>query len=415
MHRYILSLLLFFLSITISFAQKDLRSGYIISNNFDTIYGLIDYRGDIYNCSRCFFYKNSDSRPELYYPGSIYAYRFKDSRFYVSKAVKIESEVKTVFLEYLVNGITQLYYFRDNTGDHYYIEKGTELYELTNKVSEINLEKGQYLRESNFYKGILTIAYSDAENIIGSINASGFDRKSMIKLSEEYHNMVCKDRSCIIYEKKIKNFKFNTGPVIGYQWAQTRYLYFLASFQFNSEQLLYMGIAANLKFPSINDKLNLRLRGMFGKDNISGAFTKYSYTEVEKNSLQSTRDKILTSADLKYEYPTGKFRPTFAIGTEFSFIISQQTIYTQYIYNTLRDIMSTNTYDNIIHYNSEAGVFGAIGFSLPFKNRSLFFECYYKWCRGSYKYRLEPSSGDGLWITFKSDINAFGISTGFLF
>jgi hypothetical protein len=36
----------------------------------------------------------------------------KGGKYYISKEVNIEEEVQTVFLEFLVNGITNLYYYR---------------------------------------------------------------------------------------------------------------------------------------------------------------------------------------------------------------------------------------------------------------------------------------------------------------
>ena len=113
-------------------AQRDYRKGYIITNRQDTIYGWIDYRGDIRNSKVCSFKKTENDQATEYSPSDILAYRFIDSKFYVSKNVGTADAPNQVFLEYLVNGLANLYYFRDeNSNDHYYIENDGRFIELS--------------------------------------------------------------------------------------------------------------------------------------------------------------------------------------------------------------------------------------------------------------------------------------------
>ena len=112
-------------------AQSDFRSGYYISNKNDTVYGLLDFRGEIRNAKVCVFKESEESESKTFLPGEIAAYRFDNSKYYVSRTVKIENENRTVFLEYLVNGITDLFFYRDIDGDIYFIEdKDGTLHEL---------------------------------------------------------------------------------------------------------------------------------------------------------------------------------------------------------------------------------------------------------------------------------------------
>ena len=135
--RVFLSLTIFLLTITSCFSQQNLMEGYVIELSNDTIYGYIDFRGDIYNSSKCVFFDQPGSESRIFYPGEIVAYRFPGSRYYISKSIKTISGDSTVFLEYLVNGITSLYYLKDNIGDHFFIERGNELYELTDRKSVV--------------------------------------------------------------------------------------------------------------------------------------------------------------------------------------------------------------------------------------------------------------------------------------
>lgn len=59
-------------------AQSDFRPGYIIQNSGDTLYGQIDYRGDLLMGSVCKF-KGAVDTTQAYAPSDIMAYRFIDS------------------------------------------------------------------------------------------------------------------------------------------------------------------------------------------------------------------------------------------------------------------------------------------------------------------------------------------------
>ena len=112
-------------------AQRDYRKGYIITNQQDTVYGWIDYRGDIRNSKVCSFKKTETDQATEYSPSDIAAYRFINSKFYVSKNVGSEYVPKLVFLEYLVNGLANLYYFRDDGSIDRYMLKTSRHNTLT--------------------------------------------------------------------------------------------------------------------------------------------------------------------------------------------------------------------------------------------------------------------------------------------
>ena len=56
-------------------AQNDFRAGYIITNSNDTVFGEIDYRGDILMGKLCKFKTNGNIVD--YLPSQISAYRFR--------------------------------------------------------------------------------------------------------------------------------------------------------------------------------------------------------------------------------------------------------------------------------------------------------------------------------------------------
>jgi hypothetical protein len=118
-------------------AQQDYRKGYIITGQQDTIYGWVDYRGDVRNAKICLFKKTETGQATEYSPSDIAAYRFMNGKFYVSKNIGNADTPKQVFLEYLVNGMAKLYYYcEEGNKEYYYIEKDELFHELKCYVKE---------------------------------------------------------------------------------------------------------------------------------------------------------------------------------------------------------------------------------------------------------------------------------------
>jgi hypothetical protein len=106
----------------ISFAQKDLENGYIIKNDDEQINGFIKIRSNIQNSKSCLFSKNVDGITESFDPSDIKAYK-TDTKYYVSHEIDIDLLKQKVFLEYLIDGIADLYYLKDISNEYYFIKK----------------------------------------------------------------------------------------------------------------------------------------------------------------------------------------------------------------------------------------------------------------------------------------------------
>ena len=161
-------------------AQSDYQNGYIITNENDTIYGLINNRGYVKNAKECTFKTGQDSEKINYTPDMIQAYRFIDGKYYVSKKIKVDEMESQVFLEYLIDGILDIYYYRENekesynSGDYYFIDNGDgELQFLNNKSYDVlasvwdNNTDPQtiYRKESKRYVGLLKLMTKDSPTL----------------------------------------------------------------------------------------------------------------------------------------------------------------------------------------------------------------------------------------------------------
>jgi hypothetical protein len=203
---------LFFLASIIGFAQNDFRPGYVMMTSKDTIFGKINYQNNSLLARKCEFKDESESVC-VYYPDQIFAFRFVDGRYFISNSYNN----RKVFLEYLIDGIADLYYLEDETGDHFFIEKDSlPLTELLYKETIKVINGKQFLTESKGYVNQLRYFMQDAQGILPQIEAIRKPQhKELINLAEDYHSIVCKDESCIIYDKGAPFLKITLEPFFG--------------------------------------------------------------------------------------------------------------------------------------------------------------------------------------------------------
>jgi hypothetical protein len=181
-------------------AQKNLRKAYVITLQHDTIHGYIEFGTDESNMAVCIFRTSLMGDEKRYLPGEIYGYRFiEEGRFYVSKEVEIlKGDKKTVFLEFLLQGIKNLYYYKE-MGEYYLVEDQEGEWLVMSKRADYYV--GTKFYRDTRYIGVLKYAFSQHELSNIRVDKAQFDRRSMIGIAREYHERVCDDGSdCIIFE-----------------------------------------------------------------------------------------------------------------------------------------------------------------------------------------------------------------------
>lgn len=202
---------LLFISLILN-AQTDYKPGYVISLNGDTLLGDIDYRGDLSMSKLCKF-KHADNTVTEYSPSDIEAFRFTDSKYYVSREINSEA----VFLEYLIKGKVSIYYMRDAKGNHYYIDKeDIGLTEIPYEEGIKDIDGKKMFYESTRHIGFISVFMQDAPELRSQIYMIKEPKHdNLIKLAEDYHNAVCDGEKCIIYEKKQPLVKLSITPYAG--------------------------------------------------------------------------------------------------------------------------------------------------------------------------------------------------------
>ena len=337
MKYWILSLTLF-LFVPALEGQSDFRPGYLIDLSGDTLTGQIDYRGDILNCKKCVFRPSEEIDAMAFHPGEIQAYRFEGSKYYVSKELSINGTDELVFAEYLVNGIASLYYYRESTRDHYYIEtRDGDLVELENPTVVVEgFDKRDYWTYSNKHVGILKAAFADSPEIQSELDKAQLSHQSLINFTARYHDYVCDDEVCIVYEKELSKAIVRFGPFFGSGLTSLNisvdplYKHFdfvMTGFPFSG------GLSMDLQLAGANEKVSILTSLVLTKNFYESKYvreTTYGTTEVFESQADLLSIAILPGA--KYRMPGKRFRPMISAGlacryqAKYEFSYSRTTI-----------------------------------------------------------------------------------------
>lgn len=211
--KYSLLLLVHFCLFTNAFAQY--KSGYVISNEEDTIRGYIKYE-DWEASPSSIFFKTELNSPvkefgtddissfavdlvnEYYVVKSIGVFNiYKSDVFFESPSVKSPKEFKRIFLQTIIKGpeATLYKYVNEGLETHYYIETPILFQELTNYSYYENKGGITYsVKREDYKKQLSSICINSA---IFRSDLPNYTEKELIKYLEKYNS--CFTGETIIY------------------------------------------------------------------------------------------------------------------------------------------------------------------------------------------------------------------------
>lgn len=332
MHNYlkVFTLLLAVTFSSVALGQLNFKKGYVITNENDTVYGLINDGGAYRNSKVCVF-KQSKKKVVKYHPGEIKAYRMVDDKFYASKEIEIMDTPKPVFLEVVVGGKVNLYHYWKNKTLAFYIEKDNKLVGLFNEVGlltphsvdETILLYGatrDVVVRNREYMDSLRAVFKDSKPIVDRIEEVHYKEAELANITKDYILEKCKGGNCINYERDHKIYKPTMGIYSGVRFNQFE---FYSNYNgdteksavFNSQPI---GVFFNFPIHLLSDKLSFQVEILSNRmsyqqkfDGNKGFLSNSQYT-ISNNTIGMP---LL----LKYEIGNRKIRPTLAIGKEIGY------------------------------------------------------------------------------------------------
>lgn len=196
-------------------SQGSWEEGYVISHQADTLYGLLENNDINSNVQYCNFRPLMDERVTKYAPDIIRGYRLTEGKFYVSKTIDNPEFDGPVFMEYLIQGQANIYRYLNQ---RFFIETVDGIQELKNTEELVEHGGDQYVKLKREYILLLNYFMRGAD-LNSQIEGVQLTSKSLINIAKKYHERVCQNKACIIYEKSVSNKLWRFRVVGGLSFA----------------------------------------------------------------------------------------------------------------------------------------------------------------------------------------------------
>lgn len=304
-----------------------------------------------------------------------------------------------LFLEFLVDGIVDLYFLKDGDGDQYFIEKDDLLVELSNDEVEFFNKYGTlHKSNSNQYRGVLTYLFQEDEAIQKKAQRVQFNLKSLVNFTEDYHNAVCTDQECVNYTKNTKARVF-MEPTVGMVYSSMGLNY---SDDSNSSINPCFGINFRLVPVKSHYVWSLNLGFNVLKNNFNGSFFNTIFYERGQTFNIST-DYLFLQVPIivKYTYPAKRVQPEVYIGYSNGFLINAKHHITQDVSGVYK--VEKESLNRKYHM----GVLGGVGVKINLKNSN------YLLVKGEYNYRIPGTNANYIMDHQKVRSVVMGVSYGF--
>ena len=189
-------------------AQVNPQNGYIITNEYDTIYGTIDYLTDARNAKACLFKKKGESDYRSLSPSDIKGYRLADDGiYYVSRMFDADGKKELLFAEFLLQGGVSLYrYYHDDNNYFGFVDVDDQ--EVIIRDDKLNSDLGSYnvkLQDRRKKVQEINALMSRDNTIADRLWKMDLTSHDLTKLVKQYDERYCTESGdCIVfqYDKK---------------------------------------------------------------------------------------------------------------------------------------------------------------------------------------------------------------------
>lgn len=303
--------------------QEMFQNGFIITNQSDTVSGLIHVKPKSVLNSISFV---NEGKEDSFTANEIQGFLI-DNKLY--RSVKLQKNDTTkVFLECLILGKASLYYSSAMEGEKFYIEKDGEIAELNNAKKSVYDQNGnEHQVESRQYIGVLK-SYFNNSSIVNNVDRLVFSKKNIAKITKDYNLDICKETPCSLYEQTIKKHKYYLGleAELGMSNIELKASR-VDAVLFSDKNGNKFSLSAFVR-TSINSSNKL-----FGQ--LSVGFSSYSFEENGHNSAYPDSEfkpadftydfsYIKTNLSLIYRFGDHKIKPAIQIGGEFNIMVEDK-------------------------------------------------------------------------------------------
>jgi hypothetical protein len=282
----------------IAFAQQDLRPGYVITHNNDTIRGqvvLVEGDGRFANCT----FIGSGGSSQTYLPDDLKGYGISGGSLYISRPLPLNgASVTNTFSELLVTGKANLLFAYDRQ----FIDTGDgRIHELIQSKEVVYKNGVAYVQTAYKFRTTLRQNLAGCSSVASMIDNAILTIKSMSKIVRRYN--ACFSDKPGVASKRQKMFKIYAGIVAGYSsvkldnFSGTELESNVDASQF-TDRIFFPGIAFEIKSPALNENFGLHLDLFYQKNSFESFFKSENIYKTTSWNFQS----VNTPLTLSYSY-----------------------------------------------------------------------------------------------------------------
>lgn len=296
-------------------AQHNFEPGYIVKEGNDTIFGFVEEGNEKVNALNCYFKTTSDAKVVKYGPQELKSYGITYFRHYNSKLIEYNGYTKPIFLQYLLDGVIDLYYFIDeHSKTHYFVEKDTLLVEINNDEVKRFVNGHIYTTNTFQYIHVLKALTAESPKVQAQIENTSFKAHALVNTLKDYHYSICDTIHCIVYSRKPRKlndvqWQVRLGVIAAYSLKESDFTYHL-----NYTGSIYTGLfmsrhnraeVVSSNFAKTFYNNNYTLKGQYFYPGIYVNITKMwrTFLQVEfhmRKSEVSNNFISITSTDLDF-------------------------------------------------------------------------------------------------------------------
>jgi len=373
-------------------AATPYSKGYVVNTKNDTVYGLLRVGNNSFNAQKCVLKDSINHNEQVYTPDDISCYRFSNGKYYVSKSLTANDSTKKVFMEYLVKGIVDIYYYSDISEGRYFVDKGDGiLVELKNTKYTVVIDEKTYLRFKTEYITILSQMFLESTKTCEELLRSELDYNSLTKLVVDYHKDMCTSEKCIVYAKKTNPEKLHFGVLLGLNSLSTT-KGIIDDREEGFQNLLLgsiiypsVGIFFEIKFPYINNDLFFaHYEASFYQEILSGTSKiKIDYSTITYE-VKDTKFNFKNTLLVKYDLSRGKLRSFVETGLFAKFALTSRFELTKSMQYTKSNHIYSSNFDGTSPFlNTEVGPVAGVGLKYKITDKwDAFIDFRYNWGTG---------------------------------
>lgn len=242
--RLILLAMLFIAPLSMS--GQDLRPGYIVTLNGDTVKGQVRYASSAKSRNGCLFRASADGSKKKYLPGEISGFGISGDRAFESVTIPGEPDRKS-FARVLASGDIDLL----RAGKQYLLRK--DFIEILPPETQrrVAVTNGEAIRTERPYVGTLNIAMADCGKPVTDLR---YSEKELTQAVDDY-NTCRNSKYQSIQRRPIAQVGFNA--FVSYVYSDMFLKYDNAAM--GTTTFVAIGAGTDISSPRINDKLFLAL------------------------------------------------------------------------------------------------------------------------------------------------------------